>query len=94
MKAMDQAEPLRDDGVVADLSAAARACADARLRGVILALASLHEGLGLRDAARIWGVDPTILGQARQRFEESGLDGLTADSARRASLVAPRRGRP
>ncbi len=90
MKSMNRVESLRDDVAVGDLSAAAKRCSDARLRGVILALASLHEGVGLRDAARIWRIDPNILQCARQRFEESGLEGLSNVTASGASPTATR----
>ena len=73
---MDGAEPLQN-AATADLSAAARTSTDARLRGVLLALASLYRNVGFADAARIWRVDPATLHRALQRFEEAGLDGLS-----------------
>lgn len=90
---MDRTEPLRNDFAVADLSAAARTCADARLRGVLLVLTSLYRDVGFSDAARIWRVDPAILQLALQRFEEAGLDGLSERVALGASPMATRRGR-
>lgn len=89
---MDRAEPLRN-AAAADLSAAARTCADARLRGVFLALASLYEGVGLSDAARLWRVEPATLHRALQRFEEAGLDGLSDGVALGRSTMATPRGR-
>jgi hypothetical protein len=90
---MDRTEPSRNDVAAADLSAAARVCADARLRGVLLALASLYEGVGFVDAARLWRVEPATLQRALQRFEEAGLDGLSDGAASRRSPMAPPRGR-
>ena len=59
-----------------DLSQAARRCQDARIRGAILAVASLDDGMTLTDAARIWCVDLVILRDVIRRLDESGLDGL------------------
>jgi hypothetical protein len=90
---MDRNEPSRNNVAAADLSAAARACADARLRGVLLALASLYEGVGFSDAARLWRVEPATLQRALQRFEEAGLDGLSDSVALGRSTMTPPRAR-
>ncbi len=73
-----------------DLSEAARRCQDARIRGAVLAVASLHEGMALMDAARIWCVDLAILRDVIRRLDEGGLDGL-ADlvAAPNADSVGP-----
>ena len=90
---MHRTEPLRNDVAAAELSAAARTCADARLRGVLLALASRYRDLSFSDAAQIWRVDPATLRIALQHFEQAGLDGLSERVALGASPMATRRGR-
>lgn len=60
----------------ADLYDAARRCTDARIRGAILAIASLNDGKALADAARIWRVDLPTLQDVIRRLDERGLDGL------------------
>jgi len=59
-----------------DLYKAALRCTDARIRGAILAVASLDDGMTLTDAARIWCVDLVTLRDVIRRLDESGLDGL------------------
>ncbi len=73
---MDKAERWQARVALDDLYAAACVCNDAKLRGVILALACLHEGLVLSDVARIWRIDPADLREAIRQFDESGIDGL------------------
>lgn len=70
---------------------AARACPDAALRGVLLALATHQEGVALAKAARIWGVDPATLRHALRRVEEDGLDGLFGHWAPAPPSASPRR---
>jgi hypothetical protein len=76
---MNRTDLLRDDITANDLYAAASGCTDARLRGVILALASLCEGVGFPDVVRIWKADPATLRDILQRLNERGLDGLYDD---------------
>jgi hypothetical protein len=59
-----------------DLFEAALRCENARLRGAILAVASLDEGMALTEAARTWRVDLATLRDVIRRLDESGLDGL------------------
>ncbi len=59
-----------------DLSEAARRCTDARIRGAILAVASLDDGMALTDAARTWRTDLATLRDVIRRLDERGLDGL------------------
>lgn len=73
---MEQAESPRNDVAAAALYAAARTCSDARLRGAILALASMREGLTLMEAAQIWRVDPAALLDVERRFNVGGIDAL------------------
>jgi hypothetical protein len=68
---------LRGDFTAEDLYDAACACPDARLRGAVLALASLYEGDAPPDVARIWALDPASLSALVRRFNEDGLDGLS-----------------
>lgn len=80
---MRDAERPRLDVSVEDLSEAALRCTDARIRGAILAVASLDDGIALMDAARIWRDDLATLQDVIRRLDESGLDGLR-------EVVAPR----
>lgn len=74
---MQRRERQPGDVTADDLYRAACACADARLRGAILALASLYEGDALHDAARLWGVDPATLRDLVDSVNEDGLRALT-----------------
>lgn len=76
---MDTTDPHRDAAAAADLFAAASACPDPRLRGAILALASIYDGVGFAEAARLWNVDPKTLSDVWRRFEDSGIEGLSGD---------------
>jgi len=73
---MTYAERPRHGLSVNDLFEAARRCRNARIRGAILAVASLHDGMALTDAGRIWRVDLVTLRDVIRRLDESGIDGL------------------
>jgi hypothetical protein len=80
---MRDAERPRIDVSAKDLSEAALRCTDARIRGAILAVASLDDGMSLREAARTWRVDLATLREVIRRLDDSGLDGIEG-------LIAPR----
>lgn len=65
-----------------DLSEAALRCEDARVRGAILAVSSLDDGMALTEAARTWRVDLATLRDVIRRLEAGGLNGLE-------DLIAP-----
>jgi hypothetical protein len=73
---MRDAERPRSDVSAEDLSEAALRCTDARIRGAVLAVASLDDGMALTDAARTWRVDLAILRDVIRRLDENGLEGL------------------
>lgn len=91
---MDRAEPPKNSVAAEDLYAAARGCANAGQRAVILALASVHAGVEASEAARIWRVDPATLRHALQRFRENGLAGLLDSPAFGKPPIAVRQRRP
>ena len=46
------------------------------MRGRLLAIASIYDGVSPGDVARIWGIGAPSLRQLLRRFNDSGLEGL------------------
>ncbi len=78
----------RMDMSAADLRAATRASADAKQVSRILAIAIVLDGFYRAEAARLCGMDRQTLRDWVHRYNEAGLDGLSAParSGRPASL--------
>jgi hypothetical protein len=66
------AEAATIDVSAEDLFEAAKRCRDARIRGAILAVASLDDRMSLTDAARTWRVDLPTLRDVIRRLDDSG----------------------
>lgn len=60
-----------------DLRAFARKCPDVRMRGHLLMIASIYDGMTADDAARIWRVNKPILEQVLRRFIEDGIEAFS-----------------
>jgi len=73
---MRYAEQPRYISLADDLYEAVKRCQNVRIRGAILAVASLHDGMALTDAARIWYVDLVTLREVIRRLDEGGINGL------------------
>jgi len=73
---MRYAEQPRYISLADDLYEAVKRCQNVRIRGAILAVASLHDGMALTDAGRIWRVDLVTLRDVIRRLDESGINGL------------------
>lgn len=78
---MDKGNPTTRDAAVAALYRAANRCEDAKLRGAMLALASVYEGVGFFEAIRVWGVDPPTLREVQRRFEAGGIASLSGEAS-------------